>query len=364
MYELFRRRHPSFDRVRLIYPQLDYIRRQMKEQIKDVKHYYRLHPKRVDSQNILGSMLFHIPLRWDFDDQKYLRFVEDASVGVARAFGLTSSIYRGKVHEEGVTLGPKTNEVIISTYESIELNNFDKNWFNYPALKYLYHTRTDLGLPIMNNTTPGKGSGVAVLNIPLMALQYRYWLKYQSDQSNQKESVYRFIGMVVLPNAIESYLDIAIFNRLTRIYGNIGITKYPTPHPFYLTDYSAQIDKFCEWIISTQQSRQVSLERLVGETPMVIQPTLFEVMQLPKDPVTRHNEWALLIARLPYVRYLVKTGLATSIGDQADINDVWISIVEAERDNAFSNVGSSEIVKQYRQQIRELIVLIEQWRKS
>lgn len=359
MYSLFNKSATRFT-GRLEYPGLPYIRRLYVDQIKAVKAYYHRFPKRVDSDNVLGNILQHIPQRNDLDDQRYLRFVDDAEQGVSRAFGLTSSLYRGRVHESGITLGPKTDEIMISSYTPINTRDIGDKWVHLSPLSYLYHTRTDMSLPIENNSTPGKGNGVSVINIPLMALQYRYWLKYQANRFDQKESVYRFIGGFVLPNAVGSFLEIAFFNRLSRYATGVGVPKIPLSHPFYLTDLTGRIEQYCKWIIDSNDRRTGDIEQFVGITPMILKNNLYDVMQIPKDPVTRQNEWALQIARLPYIRYITEVAIKKHQGDKKYINDIYLSLIDANQDNLFSGVGSPNVVKLYRSQIRRLISELEE----
>jgi hypothetical protein len=342
-----------------------YLRRSFVDIIDDVKHHYRRYPKRVDSDNLLGNLLVHIPRRWDLDDRQYIRFVDDTSQGVLRAFGLTSSINRGKVHESGVTLGKDTTEVVIATEHYDNYSDWPIPWREWASYRYLYHTRYDLSLPVLNNHTPGKGYGVATLDIPMLALQYRYWLKEQfsvskSANTEQKESVYRFIGSYVLPNALDSYTDIAFFNRLSRIASGIDMKRHPSSHPFYVTDFSQRVDRLCEKIIDTRERRGGDVEQIVYTTPMIIKESLREVLQLPNEPITRHNEWALQLARLPYIKYIVEETLATEGGDRRFTNDIYTSLVEASQDRIFSGVGSQSLIGKYREQLHEMITLFDQ----
>lgn len=360
MYDLFRQPPKRF-RGAFHFPELPYLKRSMQGLIKDVQSYYRRYPKRVDADNRLGNLLIHIPRRWDLDDHRYVRFVEDASQGVSRAMGFTSSSYRGRVHENGIILGKKTDEVVITTLASFDVNNAKRDWINWAPYQYLYHTRADVTLPVLNNTTPGKGHGVATLNIPMLALQYRYWLKRQHDiHGDEKESVYRFIGGIVLPNVLTSYIDIAIFNRWSRQSRGIGTPKYPMAHPFYLTDFSQRIDALGAKVLETQAHRGGDIEQAVYTTPMIVHERLWDVMALPKDPVSRANEWAFQLARLPYVSYVVRTTALEHQGDRRYLNELYTSLVDASNDSIFSGVGSSSIVRKYRESIRQLIVLLEE----
>jgi hypothetical protein len=327
--------------------------------VDDVKQYYYRNPKQVDSRNLLGNLLQHIPVRLDLDDYNYARYVEDVADGVSRVFGLTSSINRGKVHEQGITLGDKSNEVMISSYEPFKFEGLKVNWRKLTPLRYLYHTRIDTNLPIMNNRTPGLAFGVSVINIPMLAVQYRHWLRHQlGREEGQKESIYRFIGAYVLPNAIDSYLDIAVFNRMARHSLGIGSGTFPTPHPFYLTDMNPRLDKVIAQINDQSTHRSQDLEQLAWATPSILKDNLFGLMEIPGDPVTRHNEWALSIARLPFVKYLVTQTLKAAGTDRSQLNDVLITLVEAKRDSTYSGFTHTDIVKSFQAQNDQLIELL------
>lgn len=358
MYDLFRK--PAHRNTgSMTYPDLPYIKRIVADILGDVKAYYKRAPKRVDSDNLFGNILVHIPRRMDLDDGRYLKFVEDTAPGVCRAMGMTNTHTRGRVHTQGVTLGEQTDEVVLFINESIDLKHFNKHWGDMEPVKYLYHTRVDMGLPIMNNTTPGKGHGVLTVDVPLLALMYRRWRDTQNELHDQPESIYRFIGGYVLPNMLNSYIDIAFFNRLARLSQGIGIPKFPAPHPFYITDISQRCDRLCNWIIETQASRAEDIEQVVTRTPMLVKETLRDVMQLPKEPVTRSNEWALQIARIPYIRYLVYTAVKSDSGDKRFINEIYLTLIEARGDNIFSGVSSCDVVKHYRLQLQSMIDLLE-----
>ncbi len=333
------------------YPEMDYIRRVYATMLKDVKGYYARAPKNVDSGNLLANILLHIPIRIDYNDRQFVGYVEDLAEGVCRPMGLTSSSNRGKVHD-GVTLGPNALEVVVCSSEDFDLNNIKTRWRDLQPVRYLYHTRTDVNLPIMNNTTPGKGYGVISVNVPMMALQYRYWLKEQ--KGDQKDIVNRFIGGMVLPNAVPSYLDIAFFNRLSRMSNGIGTPTYPLQHPFYLTDMVPRLDRVMRGVLAKNVSAKDIID-LASDTPMIVGRNLRDVLRLPKDPVTRQNEWAMALARLPYIKYLIQESKRNTINDQSYLNQVRISLLEAKWANLMSTVNNPELAKIFTQQLEQVI---------
>lgn len=339
------------------YPEMDYIRRVYAIMLKDVKGYYNKNPKNVESKNLLANILIHIPIRLDYNDHQFLGYVEDMMDHVARPKGLTNASNKGVVHK-GLTLGPLASEVLISSYEDVDVRNLKQNWRLMKPLRYLYHTRTDLNLPIMNNTTPGKAYGVTVLNIPMMALQYRYWLKDQAERGiEQKETVNRFIGAYVLPGALESYTDIAMFNRLSRMSNKIGTANYPLQHPFYLTDMTEKVGRVIKSVLGRNLSAKDILD-LAHDTPMIFSGNLQEVMRLPREPVTRQNEWALALARLPYIKYLVQEIKRNSIGDQAYLNQVKITLLEAKWANLGASISDNEMRALFNAQLEQVLEMV------
>ncbi|MFO5736576.1 hypothetical protein, partial [Klebsiella pneumoniae] len=65
------------------------------------------------------------------------------------------------------------------------------------------HSRTDTILPIMNNTTQGRGYGVTLVNIPMLLVMYRYWYRWQVEKNpDEVEDTYRIIGSFGFPNMI------------------------------------------------------------------------------------------------------------------------------------------------------------------
>lgn len=348
-------------------PERPYLVRVYNDIVNDVIEHYHRYPKRVDSDNIFGRLLTLIPRRWDLDDHRYLRYVDDASEPLSRAFNFVSSSYRGRIYESGVTMGREADEVVITHYEGIP-KDLDKplEWRYWSPIKYLNHSMYDLQLPIMNNHLRVKGSAVISIDIPLMALQYRRWLKRQKvTHEDQRESVYRYVGGYLLPNAVRSYLDIAVFNRLEHIANGKSLLRFPSAHPFYITDLSNRVDNYCKQIIADNKRKQVDLEAFVYNTPLIMEESLHSLMRrLPDQPVTHNNEWAFIAARIPYLRYLVVHGIPRDGGDRHHVNDIYESIIESSYDRVFSGVGSSRVIQGYKRELLRLKETIEDKRQG
>lgn len=355
MYMLFRD-VPNRRLGQALDPKLVYVRRTYKSLINDVKSYYRQAPKYVESTNLFALLIQQFVINMNMSDDQWIRQIEELSKGASRNLGFVSPINKGKIFMHGITLGPQSEEVAVSSYARFPVEGLGKSWRELKPVKYLYHTRTDTSLPIMNNTTKGRAYGVISVNIPMLMVQYRYWLRWQANLGRvQFENVYRFVGSVVLPNMLESFLDIAFFNRLDRESQGIPNPTYPVSHPFYLTDMNVRLDGLAKQINFETILKGVEIEGLAWITPMVVKENLFEVMELPREPITYQNEWAFAMSRLPYVRYLTRMVMRNHGYDRSQINEVMIDLIEASRDQIFNNMGSSEFAKSFRKQVEQVI---------
>jgi len=355
MYSLFRDA-PNRKLGQSVDPGLGYIRRQYAGLINDVQNYYRKAPKYVASNNLFATIIQQFEITERLDDAEWANLVERWAKGVIPRLGIVSPINKGTVYTKGITLGPQAEEIAVASYEKFKIEGLGKVWRTLKPVRYLYHTRTDMMLPIMNNTTPGRAFGVLSINIPMLMVQYRYWLRWQATQGVQQfENAYRFVGSILLPSLIESFLDIAFFNRLDRQSQGIPNTPFPSPHPFYITDLSEKLKRIEESINFEAILKGIEIEGLAAITPMIVKPNLFEVLKLPREPITYQNQWAMTMSRLPYVRYLIRMVMRNHGYDASQVNAVLIDLIEGSNDQIFNQMGNTEFVKTFRKQITELI---------
>jgi len=362
MYSLFRNTQSPRNIGNLFPPERPYLIRMFNDALLDVMQHYHHYPKRVESEHVLCRILTLLPRRWDLDDRRYLQYIDDVSEPISRNFNFVSPTYRGRVYEDGVTMGRMTDEIVIDHHRGIpEDLNVQGAWRFWEPYRYLHHTRYDLLLPVPNSRDNIQGTVVATIDIPLMALQYRRWLTFQKErQADQKEAVFRFVGGYLLPNTVKSYLDIAIFNRLTRMANGKLLRRHPSTHPFYLTDYSSRVDNYCNKILENNDKRNNDIETFVHSTPLITETSLFTLMQrLPVQPITHNNEWAIIAARLPYLEYIADHGIVASQGDRGKINDLYETIMESMIDRVFTGVGSSKVIMGFKARLQRLKEVIE-----
>lgn len=349
MTSLFRTKYqPSQGRV--VDPNMNYNRYIYRGLIQDVKAYYRKYPKHIDAKNLIARLIYHFPLHFELDDYRYVTRIESMVDQVVRSFGIVTLGNKGKIFN-GILLGPDTEEIIIASSDRLDTTNINQRWRDLTPLQYMYHTRTDVNLPIMNNTTPGKGYGVLKIDIPMLMLQYRYWVKTVNANYEQQETIHRFVGRYPIVNLIESYLDIAYFNRLSRIEYGLPKTQYPTAHPFYLTNMTDRLDKTAELTVDKNQLYTNDIETLAYRTPMLIMGDLQQLLINIGGAVTLQNEWAYWCAYTPYLKYLVYVLDKSTRFNKSDLFELKLEIRESRSMHSFAGFTNSPMVKQTIEQL-------------
>lgn len=144
---------------------------------------------------------------------------------------MTSDINYGQVFK-GVFYGPSCDELIL--YDEEYFNPFyaEKEWMRINAVKVLLHPKSDLALLLPNGRDSSTGGGLAVIsvNVPLLAIQYRGFLKSQmlkiKAEDDAKLGIQHFIHMFVLPNMLYNQIDITIMNRLMNLFYNAPMSEF------------------------------------------------------------------------------------------------------------------------------------------
>ena len=208
----------------------------------------------------------------------------------------------------------------------------------------------------MNNKTPGKGYGVLLINIPMLMVQYRHWV-FSNFGAVEPEAInmYKFIGSYALVNCMESYLEIAYFNRLSRMAYKLPNTKYPLPHPFYIPDLTPVTDNMAKNTLSQRTMRTGMVTELAQMTPMLLKDSLYEVLQLPKGPVTLQNEWALALARVPFIKYLIDSLKQAPSYDRTQTNEILYELRESIHSQSLKMNGSSPMMQRLVKDVEDLI---------
>jgi hypothetical protein len=279
-----------------------------------VIEFRRQNPVGLNGSHFLVKLIQSLNVPLSLETEIYNDKVRDISLNLAMSLKMTSALSQGRVFTPGVFYGEHVTEALVANIDPFDLDQLEDHWRDMRPIRVLYHPKTDLNLDVPDGRHPSEEAGMAVIaiNIPMLASQYRKWRQFRSDVSDDSpRSIMQFLQEIPLPNMLYSHLDVAIVNRLIGLFFKVEMSKPRGHHSFYLTDWTDEVDKALERWMDNVQSRKLDFDTLVSILPTVSAEDYHEILALPDLAFTQQLQWAVVLARLPLVVFLVQFNALT-----------------------------------------------------
>jgi hypothetical protein len=290
-------------------PEFLYVKGGMSRDMAKVMDYYHGNVFAVNSGHFLIRLIQSMNVSMNRDYQSYVDVAEDRGLDLAMSLRMTSSISVGQVFTPGVFYGKNIDEVIISVDTPFDVDDAVRRWRELEPIKVIRHPFDDINLKVPEGNYESDINGIAIItvNIPLLMLQYRRWFEVEkSINPDADRTINQFVAMYPLPNMLPTHLDIAIFNRLSTIHRGEQPAKFERENKMYITDFTSKLDNVLEKQLQILRNKRFAFDQILLSVAMVNQDSLFQSMELPKVARTRQVNWALTLARLPLIKFLLK----------------------------------------------------------
>lgn len=358
MYTLFNDQLPS-TRGGINLPQLDFVIRGLDQEVQKIIAYYQKNPQAVSSDHLLVKVIQSLSVPFGTDVNIYRDRVEEQALDLAMHFKLTSVLNRGNVFN-GVFYGSGTMEAIIAASSDFDAEEATKNWQTLEPIRVIRHARTSLYFdPIRPTLIDGEeGMAVILVDIPMLAVQYRAWRKdptsYSRDESPR--SIMQFLCTYPLPKMIGSHVNIAIFNRLAAWRDAIVPTDQNATFPFFVANWYRRLDEQLLKLNEMLDRTRGDFLQVLTNIPGVTTDSFLEAIRLPKILATRYVQWAFTLSRLPVVKFLLQQADQNSI----QRNGVYVNIIRRElremrNDRALQYAMSTQDYERLERQINGMI---------
>jgi hypothetical protein len=324
-----------------------FIKQGLNRNLNTVKDYYYAKPFAVKSNHILVRLLNNIGVPYTYSLDRFSDIIDAKAFNLSMLFKMSSPIFRGTVFKD-IFYGGDIDEILIAVDDPFDPEYIHKNWKKVSAVKVIYHPKSDLNLLLPNGKYFGNESGTAVIsvNIAMLAVQYRAFLLEELKVLERNESpktTSQFIHMFVLPNMLNSHLDIALFNRAYNLCMKQSMGLSYRKHVFHLMDYGPKIDDVYRFILDRMFSTDKTYKTILSNFPAISSESFFEALTLPDNAPTKQSIWSMVISRLKPVEFLVRT--SPSNGNKLDrtTNNRWLRQFKLyENDRALDNILPSK----------------------
>lgn len=301
-------------------PKWSYVKTGLQINLEKVQTYSKLYPFAVPSQHFLNRLITSISVPMSVPLERYYDLVDGMAKNLSMSMQMTSPYYRGKVHN-GVFYGKGSSEVLLLNEDYFDSTWVHENWRQACPIKVLQHPKSDLGMfvPFGRPYSQETGLSVISINITMLAVMYRAFILQRKSLING-QSPYMFLGGFVLPNMLDSHVDIALFNRYCRVAFDIDDqNNIPSVrHSFTMPDYSALTDFTIAQAVEHAKRQHRNFNTTLKSLPAISQLNMSEVLQMPDTYRTMQDDWALQACRLKAIRFLIhvcgSTAAATDRG--------------------------------------------------
>lgn len=331
--------------------------------LEHVQTYYKSKPFAVRSQHILVKLLNTIGVSYNLNLDRFYSIISARGLNLSMTMKMTSSLYTGSIFK-GVFYGEGTSEILMAIDDSFDPYEVKKNWMNTKAVRVLSHPNSDLGFLLPNGRRHGFETGVAVIaiNVAMLAVQFKCFLESEMQKSltngGDRLTVAHFVHMYVLPNMLDSQLDMTLFNRAYNLLVGAPMGEPIMKHPFYLTDYSKQVDisykETIEYFKTTNRTYNVILKSFFA----VVDDDFETLLRLPDNAPTRQVVWAEFVARLRAIEFLLKINTENGEMNRSINNTISRFIKYYENDRIIPSVLPKDLYYDIIFQIRDIKKLL------
>jgi hypothetical protein len=331
----------------------------LQSNLDQVQKYYYNRPHAVKSHHFLVRLLNNIGVPYSHQLERFHSIVEARALSMSVGFKMTSPISKGSLFN-GIFFGEGSAEVLIASDESFNPYLAHQNWRVLQAVTVISHPKSDLGYTLANGKKSGTDTGISfiVINIPMLAIQFRAYMESQQIRSEtydvNPQTVAQFIHMHVLPNMMKSQVNQALFNRAYNIAFSAPMGESVKSHPFMLLNYEDRVDKVYRHLCNYLKGNERDMRAMLKSFPC-IGGDFHSLMKLPELVPTRQYVWVEVLSRIKVIDFLTELSPSRCLNKNAsEINEIT-RMLKYYRNDSILNVLPREIADDYSLAIENIL---------
>lgn len=355
-FDLFDRRYlDAAPKTGIVIPSdLNYLRRLYAFNLEQIQEYFLSRNFSVKNTHILSRFIEHFPLYLNYDEYQYLQYASDKGKYLAKHFKMTSDIEKGIVHSSHF-FNRDCDEILFASEESFDLSRLRSHWKTENVIKTLKHPRNDLKLllPLGNEDDANVGLTVLQINIPKLAMKYRYFMKeqYLSSQTGGRVlNKNNFVIKYVLSAMMADVIDHTFLNRIMDRFYNVPYKEPEGKHRFKLYEPTTQVTRYVDNILDVITNKKVDFVNLLRNIPLMFSEDASELLALDDLGYTSQVKWALLSSRLDHMCFIYDIARAKDM-NRNFINDFKNFVKRVGQDNLLNDKFSYEIEKEIKEKL-------------
>lgn len=341
------------------HPNFITVRRLIKSEVNKMLTYYRNSSMTVSSNHLVKQILEQLNVSMKRDLESYVGACHDEVSRLARLFGLVHYEIRNPEPKDGIFYAKGIPEFIIADETTFNPIEAYRNWDKLSPIKIRYHPFSDLNYPLLNghykNPVREKGYVIISINIPLLALQYRAWLKEKSKTGDNFDRMGSFILRYPIANMVYRHTEIAIINRTIKTYTSEPVAKFYRLHPYNVVDHSKLVDEVLLKRAEIIKTRQINFDELFNLFNTIYGYSWRQIAKPPKMVHTRNTKWVLDLQVLHLLEFWLRAKRSGNVlTDRSITNKITRHIRNMENDAVYYKTNSIDMIETFKKLRKEL----------
>lgn len=327
------------------FAEFNYIKKTYLETIANIEKYYHDRVYAVRSNHLLCNLLRTLDAPSSYSGEQFLRTVDSRIDYVARIFGISSVTNKGKILN-GIFYGNGTNEILVVNNTKFSTDFVENNWRIISSVKTVLHPKSDMNLLLPNGKKTSESGGYAVImiNIALLAYQYKCYLTDFANQNEVRDVSY-FIHMYVLPNMVLEQTDITIFNRLKNRFYGLPNEVSDTKHSFRITHYEDKLDAVLDDVLNNLEMHSYLYPAVLKNIPALAHSNMLSSLRIPDTAISRQIYWATILSRLNVCRFIIElSGMRALSNNRHYINRLLRDIKMTNLETIYKEILPEELL--------------------
>lgn len=308
MLTFFTSKQEQLDTGKQTFPKFDWIRSRYVFELTRIKSYYSNRETAVANTNILVKLIDLICPSLDLDIFDFYKYVDTNAEYIARQLFITHNGSVGRIHKNELCTG-SSPEIFLMVENDIDIFNLENTYYLQKPVRLIYHEDTALHFPLFNGRMLNTKLLIVEVDVKLLCMCYYVWCKDRLKEDNEgprSTAANNYIAMVTIPNIMDNYMDIAIFNRFRMLANGETIPMFNIKHPFNVLDYSVGIDNILHKIVKSVRNAPIYLYRFMDTIPTLYDDNMYSALKINKRYYTSQSEWVLWLARINYIKFIME----------------------------------------------------------
>lgn len=307
MYDLFNSNYRGSGKT---YPiiKLRTNRAVIQREIARVCSFYRARPVSSKEDHVIAKLINVLNVSVKRGDMETIQACIDRTPQVAKILGFVHPYNNRPLEMRGEFYNDHTREIIILDESTpINLEVVKRQWPVINPIKILTHPFNDINFHLCNGKYPVSKDGFAVLvvNVPLLILQYRYWVNDQLSKGLSEIRPSRYVGQCLVPNMMSAHMDIAYINRAMDTYRGKLVPVMKRCHPVSIVDITNHVDESIDSQVKILNIEVLDIHNFYSSFPALVRENWLASIQVPDIAPNQNVRWAMVLSVLRYIDFMV-----------------------------------------------------------